>query len=660
MSRPILAALGALACLAHASGPTEPGVFVLGIDGMDPVILQRLMDEGRMPHFQSLARDGSFQPLGTSNPPQSPVAWSTFVTGMDPGGHGIFDFVHRDPKTHHPISSATPPVDTDIPALRFFGYVIPLASTDVPNNRGGAPWWDILVDHGVDVEVYRMPGNFPTPPSRAKVLDGMGTVDLRGGYGTYTLYTDRAVAKDKPKGDIQLVSLQDLDLDGTPETARGILRGPPDAFHLEPGQVPNDSQYITLGVALHVDEAAVAIEVGDEVAVLAEGDWSSWIPVSFDALPHGLLPIAGTVRFFAKSLRPLEVYASPVNISPEDPAIAIASPDDFVDEVFRAMGFFYTKGMPEETDALKDGVFSDDDYVRQVGLVQEDSRAILELALDRFAPGDTTFVYLSDIDLQCHMLWRHGDPKHADAPPHPAYDATVGPAHAEDIERFYEATDAALGRVLERVPEGTVVIAMSDHGFQPYRRKVHLNSWLRDHGYLTLKDGKRTGSIALDDVDWSKTKAYGIGFNGLYLNLAGRENGGSVDPASAPALMKEIGDGLLALDDGGTKAVLRVDDTRAIYTGPRIAEGPDLVVGYNAGYGCSDESTLGEIVEPVLEDNASRWSGNHLMAPEVVPGVLLTNRKLPASSADLRDLTVTLLAHYGIAAPPTMTGRALF
>jgi predicted AlkP superfamily phosphohydrolase/phosphomutase len=124
--------------------------------------------------------------------------------------------------------------------------------------------------------------------------------------------------------------------------------------------------------------------------------------------------------------------------------------------------------------------------------------------------------------------------------------------------------------------------------------------------------------------------------------------------------MKEIADGLRAIDDGGTKAVLRVDETRTIYTGPRTAEGPDLVVGYNAGYGCSDESTLGEIVEPVLEDNTSRWSGNHLMAPEVVPGVLLTNRKLAPKDADLRDLTVTLLAHYGIAAPPTMTGRALF
>jgi predicted AlkP superfamily phosphohydrolase/phosphomutase len=664
-----IAALAACAVLCAGAGAAaeggRPGVFVVGVDGMDPVILERMMGEGRMPHFAKLAGEGTFQSLGTSEPPQSPVAWSTFVTGTDPGGHGIYDFVHRDPKTYHPISSATPAPEDPGSALHFFGYVIPVSAPELTNNRGGTPWWDLLTDAGVDVEVYRVPANFPTPASDAKVLAGMGTVDLRGGYGTYTLWTDAPVANSNPKGDVQLVSVQDLDLDGAPDTASGVLRGPPDQFHLEPGAVPGAADYIARGVAIHVAKGrdAAAIEVDGQTVVVRPGEWSEWIEVGFDALPYGLMNVRGTVRFYAKQLAPqLQVYASPVNLSPAAPVMPITSPDGFVGELFESLGFFYTKGLPEETDALKDGVFDDDDYVKQVRLVQDDARRMVGLALDRFAPGDATFVYLSDIDLQCHMLWRHGDPKDPAAGAHPAFEAASAARHAEDIERFYEDVDHALGDVRARLPADTLLIVMSDHGFQTYTRKLHLNAWLRDNGYLVLKDGKTAGQIVTGDVDWSRTRAYGIGFNGLYLNLQGREAEGSVEPAAAPALLDEIAGKLEAYRDpqGGGQVVVRASHADRIYSAQRRAEAPDLVVGYNRGYGCSDESTLGEITDAVIEDNTSRWSGNHLMAPEVVPGILLVNRRLATDGHDLTDLTATILSHYGVRPTDEMTGESIF
>jgi len=176
-----------------------------------------------------------------------------------------------------------------------------------------------------------------------------------------------------------------------------------------------------------------------------------------------------------------------------------------------------------------------------------------------------------------------------------------------------------------------------------------------------MKDGKRTGQILLGDVDWSKTRAYGLGFNGLYLNREGREGQGTVAPGEADALMDELAAKLVAFRDpaNGEAVVLEVPRGERVYTGERVAEGPDLVVGYNAGYGCSDQSTLGEITEAVIEDNTSRWSGNHLMAPRVVPGILLVNRKLASEGHGLTDLTATLLAHYGIAPLPEMTGRPI-
>ncbi len=666
------AGAAALACaalfggaLSHAQPAGRPGVFIMGVDGVDPVILSRMIDEGALPNFAKLAREGSYQELGTSNPPQSPVAWSNFVTGMNPGGHGIFDFVHRDPSNYHPVSSATPAPGEPPAALRLFGYVLPLGGTDPGNNRGGTPWWDLLVAAGVDVEVIRIPGNFPTPASDAKVLGGMGTVDLRGGFGTYTLYTDKLVEKSNPKGDIEYVSVQDLDLDGIPETASSILRGPPDQFHLEPGQTPTGSDYLTARLTVHIDpdHDSAVVEAGGSRTLLEQGKWSDWVEVGFDLLPMGMMPVTGSVRFYAQQLRPhLSLYASPVNISPAAPFMPITSPDGFVEEIFSSVGYFYTQGMPEEQEALKDGVFDDDEYVAQVALVQQDTGRMVDFALERFAPGDATFVYFSDIDLQCHMLWRHGDPKHPGAPPHPAFDPATGPAHAHHIENFYRDVDAALGEIRGRLPEGTLLIVMSDHGFQPYTRKLHLNGWLREAGYLVLKDGKKSGHILTDDVDWSKTRAYGVGFNGLYVNLAGRESQGIVPEAEADALMSEISGKLLALRDpkDGNRVVLEMYRGDEVYSGPRTPEGPDLVVGYDKGYGCSDESTLGEITEAIIEDNTSRWSGNHLMSPDVVPGILMVNRKLPRDGHDLTDVTATVLAHYGIEPIEGMTGESIF
>jgi len=657
------------------------GSFVLGIDGVDPVILKRLMDAGALPNFARLAAEGTFQTLGTSNPPQSPVAWSNFVTGMNPGGHGIYDFIHRDPRHYMPLSSATPPPSGEEPTtLEFFGYALPLGGDELVNNRSGKPFWDYLVEAGVPAEVYRVPGNYPPTPSEALTLSGMGTVDMRGTAGTYSWFTDELFAGQHLKADLTLVTADDGDEDGIDETYRSVLKGPPDSLRVGAG--PDD--YVTTPITINVtpERDAAWIRLGpleqpSGQAVLAVGEWSDWLPVTFEPLPMGVANLTGMVRLFLKELEPnLKLYASPVNIDPTAPAQPIATPDGAVEELAARMGRFYTLGMPEEVNALKDGLFDDDDYIRQVKLVHDDGHRMLEVALERFDPGDMTFMYLSDIDLQCHMLWRHGDPKQPDAPAHPAYEAAAAARHHDDIERFYRGVDAVLGRVRERLPADTLLIVMSDHGFQSFRRKLHLNAWLRDAGYLVLNDGKTTGRIgspqfdpagvALHDVDWSKTRAYGLGFNGIYLNLQGREGspgegtGGIVAPQDAPALAREIAARLLALRDpaGGAAPVLRCELSHDIYSGARLSEAPDLVVGYDAGYGCSDESTLGEITAEVFVDNTDRWSGNHLMAPEVVPGILLVNRRLAAGGHDLTDVTATLLHYHGLPLPADMVGQS--
>ncbi len=663
----LLACLAA-ACGAEPQGPEVPGVFVLGVDGMDPVILSRLMHEGRMPNFQQLADEGTFQHLGTSTPPQSPVAWSSFITGMDPGGHGIYDFVHRDPATYHPVSSATPlaPEGEEPSALKLGGYYLPIGGGEILNNRAGTPFWDLLHAAGVDTEVYRIPGNYPTPPSEAKVLGGMGTVDMRGGYGTYTWYTDVSLPKKHElKGDVQVVTVRDSDLDGNPDKVISTLKGPPDLFHLPPGQEPGDDDYLSVQVTVSLDpeEDVALVQVGDSRALVQEGQWTDWMEVNFEGLPMHLADMSGIVRFYAKQLRPsFQLYASPVNIWAAAPAQPIASGDEFAEEIHEKIGSYYTQGLPEETNALKDGLFDDDDYLSQVALVQQETLGMLDMALARFERGDMTFVYMSDLDLQCHMLWRHGDPKYLDAPPHPAWDEEAARKHADAIEQLYEHVDRTLGEVRQRLPEEALLLVMSDHGFLPQTRSFHLNAWLRDHGWLVLKEGARTGHIVKDEVDWSKTRAYGVGFNGLFLNLQGREAHGIVKPAEADVLARDLARQLSAwIDpDTGASAIKRVDLAREVYSGERVDEAPDLVVGYDKGYACSDESTLGEITELVVEDNTSRWSGNHLGAPEIVPGVLLLPQRLDSAHHDLTDITVTILEHYGLQPGPGMVGESIF
>ena len=169
-------------------------LIILGIDGMDPQLLKQLMHEGKMPNFSRLASQGSFRLLTTSIPPQSPVAWSNLITGMNAGGHGIFDFIHRDPKTLEPYFSASR-VEGPKHGIHLGNWVIPLGGGSAEQLRKGKAFWEILDQHGVPNSVFRIPANFPPVPANGQTLSGMGTPDLRGTYGTFSFYTDDPAAE---------------------------------------------------------------------------------------------------------------------------------------------------------------------------------------------------------------------------------------------------------------------------------------------------------------------------------------------------------------------------------------------------------------------------------------------------------------------------------
>lgn len=634
-----------------ANDVTDKRLIVLGVDGMDPTMLEGLMKQGAMPNLSKLASSGGLRSLGTSIPPQSPVAWSNFITGMNPGGHGLFDFLALDRELLIPYLSSARVEKPDAEPLAIGRFRIPLAAEETVLLRDGQAFWEVLDAAGIPTTMFRVPANYPPVlTSQGRALSGMGTPDLRGSSGTFTYFTDDPDVKARKVsgGHIKRVSVRD-------HTVRLELDGPPNAF-LE------DSPAATVEVTVRVDpENPVAlVEVGDERALLNVGEWSDWVPVGFDLVPL-LVQVPGMVRFFLRQTSPhFSLYVSPVNIDPADPAQPIANPAEYAFELAEAAGPFYTQEMPEDTKALAAHVLTPHEFLQQSGLVLDERRRLLTHELKRFQKdnrGGFLFFYFSSVDQRNHMLARQMDPTH------PFHDEDTPADLAGAMRNVYREIDDIVGWVLDEIDEGTALVVMSDHGFAPFRRQAHLNTWLEQHGYLTLKNPARREDYEwLQGIDWSKTRAFAIGLNSLYLNVRGRERFGVVDPTGREELARQIAAGLLTWEDPetGENVVTQPALREDAYSGPHVQEAPDIIVGYARGYRASWATTTGKIPASLIDDNDREWSGDHCMDSRAVPGVLLSNLALGAHDPNLRDLPVSILKYFGITAPQQMQGRAVF
>jgi predicted AlkP superfamily phosphohydrolase/phosphomutase len=632
-----LFALLTVACVAASiacgrSAPAGPRAIVLAIDGLDYELTKELMAAGRLPNFVRLARTGGFSPLATTMPPQSPVAWSTFTTGLDPERHGIFDFVHRDPSRIAPYLSTTrtTPARWVIP---LGPWQLPLRGGDVLALRSGEPFWAELGRRDIETTIVRMPANYPPSGLATRELSGMGTPDLLGTYGTFTFYTsapapawDRSVYRAVDGGVIRRVDVVD-------DEVRSTLEGPPNPFRREATKL---SAPFTL--VRDRETNAARLIVGDEQRVLQAGEWSDWIPVSFAMAPTQSL--RGMCRVFAKQLRPhVELYVSPIDIDPLDPAFRISTPARFAGELTHAGGRYYTQGMPEDTKAYVAGVLTTDEFLHQAAMTAEENWRQFVHLRDEHRSG-LLFHYFGHVDQMSHVMWRSRDPGH------PAYDASHDAPHARVIDDLYAGIDTLVGETLDRIGPETLLVVMSDHGFASWRRTFNLNAWLEREGYLVLSDPSQREQAGFPGVDWSRTRAYALGLNGLYLNVRGREPSGMVAPGERRALAAEIAAGLLAEIDPktGAPAVTAVHQAGADgAVGPHADREPDLIVGYAKGTRSSNGSALGVIAMDVMEDNTGLWSGDHCMDPRTVPGVLLTSRPLRRPASSLRDLAASIL-----------------
>jgi predicted AlkP superfamily phosphohydrolase/phosphomutase len=655
----VLAGMSISSCHRRVDG--NPKLIVLGFDGMDPRLCERLMAQGKMPHLAQM-RDGGggYKPLGTSIPPQSPVAWSNFITGAGPGVHGIFDFIHRNPaKQCEPFYSAAETVHSD-DGWDIGKHKIPLAFWPFQHNptqtllrRHGIPFWDYLDEAGVPSRIYDIPSNYPPSPSHHGhmcCLAGMGVPDLLGGYGTYQYFSsDTLRSLEEPGGYRKPLVFQG-------DFAKGSLIGPENTTLKKPAKAT-----VPFQVYRHPTDANARIEWQDQVIVLKEGEWSDWCKVDYELEMPSFLPnthVSGICRFYLQQVRPtFRLYVTPINIDPSDPGgQRVTEPADFIKTLAKALGLFYTTGFQEDHKALANRVFRDEEYVDQARSVLQERMRLFHYAMDNYHDG-FLFFYFSSTDLQAHMFWWNGDE------PHPVRSPEKARRFNGVIEDLYVEMDKVVGEVVDRYGRDATILVMSDHGFCNFRRQFNVNTWLRDQGYLGPSDCRsllNPGNGRL--VDWKRTRAYGLGLNGLYLNLRGRERDGVVEPADREALLEEIRGKLLAVRDPmkGEPVIAKVYRSDEVYSGPYAAKGPDLIIGYDRGYRASWATTTGDLENDVISNNDSAWSADHCIAADQVPGVIFSNRPILREAPTLIDLAPTILEQFAVSLPDTMKGRSLF
>lgn len=602
-------------------------VIILGIDAMDPEITQKLIDEGRLPHSAALKNTGSFARLSTTNPSESVVAWSSFATGLNPGEHGIFDFVMRDPKKYAPY-------------LSLSEDNVKNGELKIKNRIRAESFWDILSQNRIPSFIYFCPNTFPARKIYGKIISGMGVPDIAGIIGKFSFYTTKPQKEEDkdsrgriiyltPKDSIILTNLYG------PKIARGGSFG---------------DSLIPLKITLKTESADIEF-LGKKIT-LKRQEWSSWQEVSFKI---GLFKkVSGIIRFYLKSITPdFELYASPINFHPKKPLFPISWPVDFSANLAKETGLFYTQGMPHDFWSLTEERLDEQEFLGHTDIILAERKKILEEELRDFKKG-VFFFYFDTLDAVQHMFWRYIDEKS------PLYEKDS--AYKDTIYSYYQKIDEILGDILGLIDEDTVLFVISDHGFGPFRRSVHLNRWLLENGYLSLREGKSEGGEFFEGIDWQNTRAYCLGFGGIYLNRKGREKYGIVSEDEAKELKKEIIKKLKELRDPDTQesVIKNTYPREEIFSGPYIHDAPDLFVGFNSGYRASWQTALGGAPKPLIEDNRKKWSGDHLVDPSLVPGVIFSNRKIKSKQANIIDIAPTILNFFNAKKPKEMRGNALF
>jgi len=616
-------------------------IIFLGLDGLEPELTERFMSEGKMPNLAQLRDQGIYRRLRTTFPPLSPVAWSTFSTGVNPAKHNLYDFLNRSMKTYVPELSSSR-VSPPARVMKIGRWQIPLSRASVEMRRKSRTFWSILGDHHVGSTILRVPITFPPEKFHGRLLSAMCTPDLLGTQGTFLEFTTGLREPIFEGG-----SRFPLARNGNRVT--GVIEGPPSPVSAD--AAPMKARF---SISWNGTPEKAVLEVDGRRFPVKPGEYSEWVRLTFRG---GLgIKVEGVSRFLITATEPeFKVYLTPLNIDPEHPALPISYPGYYAPYLAKLQGPYSTLGLAEDTWGLNERVIDEDAFLAQAYSICDEREKMFFSTLEKTRQGVVTCVFDTSDRVQ-HMFFRYLDEKH------PAHRANGNgfEKHHGAIEDLYRRMDAIVGKTLPYIDKDTVLFVLSDHGFKQFQRGVNLNAWLLENGYLHLKEGVTGEESYLKAIDWSRTRAYTFGLAGLYLNLKGREGQGIVERGEeAKALTEELAAKLSGLPDAERQevAIRKAYPKETVYHGPYLEVAPDIVVGYNAGYRISWDSAVGKACGAVLEDNVKAWSGDHCIDPPLIPGVVFCNRTFEASDPGIEDLAPTALSLFGFKAPAWMDGK---
>jgi len=685
--KPIVLALLIVCCgTALGCGPRHPPekftqkLVILGFDGMDPKLVRRWMDEGKLPNLKKLAARGSgVRALGTTHSPESPTAWASFATGVNAGKHNIYDFLIRDTSTYLPdlgMVHFEPP--------RFILNYIPISKPVVESIRGGTSFWVTAGTAGVRSSMLTVPVTFPPENvPNGELLSGLPLPDIRRTMGTFYYFGTDLSRYEEGNTEFGGI-LKRLVFDG--DTARTELVGPPnpivkqqlrelraksagsslsdlDKMKLAELEARED---VRLPVTLHWNRAerAATIDVGDNSIHLSEHQWSKWVNLDFTI--NMLLRVHGMAQIYLIGAGPeLQLYISPVNWKPDNPPAPMSSPASLATDLYERLGPYRTLGWAEATWPLNEDRIDEKTFMDDLYRAFDDRAQVILQRIDA-KQWDLIVGVIESTDRVQHMMWRLIDPSH------PMYDRALAAKFGDSIERVYRKCDEFVGEVVSRIDPATPVLIVSDHGFHSFRQSVNLNTWLVSEGFMAIQ-GQQPGEKKLQDlfgggtfwenVDWSRTKAYAMGLGQIYVNLKGRERQGIVSPEESKNVQDALVGRLLTMTDPktGARMVDAVYERDDVYKGEFLKNASELQVGLADGYRVSWQSTLGGSPPGLVYPNMKKWSGDHGSYDyKQTSGTLISSRPIGGGPVDIMDIAPTVLRYFGVPIPPDIDGKPVF
>ena len=555
--------------------------LILGFDSFDPNVFEELAGRNQLPNLEKLSQGGRYSRLEVSSPPQTEVSWTSIATGMDPGGHGIFDFVHRDPATYTPYVSILPMRKSAVGEQ----FTPPYTTTT---------FFEAAADMGYPATALWWPAMFPARPQLpVMTLPGLGTPDIRGQLGVGTFFSSEEETKEKTTV-VKLVAIgknrYEAELSGPQTQSR---EGP---------------RTLRLPIKVDViDQTNARVTIDTQQVEVTLGEWTDILELRFKA--GMLFNIYAITRFIAVSLQGVvRIYALPLQIHPLHSTWHYSSSNSFSKKLWKEVGPYLTLGWPQDTTGLGDGCITDDQFLDLCQKIFDRRIQILSYLLKDFQEGVLASIF-DDLDRVQHMFFHN---------------------RMDIVHDWYQRLDRFVGDINSQLEGWTGkyrYLILSDHGFSEFRKKVHLNRWLLEHGYLCMKNDGND----LSSVDWSKTTAYAVGLNSIYLNIMTREGQGIVSAQNVENLLDEIKSKLSDWKDSDqTPVIQKIRLKHETYSGPYTRFGPDLVVGYAPGYRASADTGLGKVPAISMEPNTDHWGADHCVDSDVVPGVIFANR-------DLRD-----------------------